>query len=99
VAQRSEERQKHGAVLVKGGRLLATGINSEILDPYIYAPTAEKFSVHAEEAALARVKDAAGAVLYVARVNNQGEERLSKPCPGCQTLISDSRCKRVVWTV
>ena len=79
--------------------MLAVGINTEILDPYLYAPTAEKFSVHAEEAALARVKDASGSVLYVARVNNQGVTRLSKPCPGCQALISAAGVKRVVWTV
>jgi deoxycytidylate deaminase len=73
-------------------------VNREILDPFFYATVAEKFSVHAEEAAIARIQDLRGAVLYVARINNQGEPRMSKPCDGCQGLIDKSGIKKVIYT-
>ncbi len=70
-----------------------------LLDPFYYADVAEKFSVHAEEAAIVRAGDVRGAVLYVARVNNLGELRMSKPCGGCQSLIEKHEIKRVVYTL
>lgn len=70
-----------------------------VLDPYYYADVADKFSTHAEEAAIARIPDASGSVLYVARVNNLGELRMSKPCSGCQDLIDKHGIKRVVFTI
>jgi tRNA(Arg) A34 adenosine deaminase TadA len=97
-ASTSQERYKHGAVIVKGGRIVSSAVNRMLLDPFYYADVADKFSVHAEEAAIARIRDVRGAVLYVARVNNLGELRMSKPCPMCAGLIEKHGIKRVVWT-
>ena len=99
VAHQSQERHRHGAVIVLGGSVHAVGFNSQILDPAYYAATATKFSVHAEEAALAKLDVAKRGILYVARINNAGETRMSKPCPACETLIRTAGIKRVVWTV
>ena len=99
VAQTSTERYKHGAVLVRGGRLLATATNRRTLDPYYYVGVADVFSIHAEDAVMRRVGNPRGAVLYVARVNNAGDERMSQPCEGCQVLIDNFGIKRCVWTV
>ena len=55
-------------------------------------------SVHAEVDALRNVKDAVGATVYVARINRQGEQRLSKPCLSCQQYLDKRGIKRVVYT-
>lgn len=78
--------------------MLATAVNRRTLDPYYYVGVAEIFSIHAEDAVLRKVPDPRGAVLYVARVNNCREERLSAPCEGCVDLIDKFGIKRVVFT-
>jgi len=37
--------------------------------------------------------------LYVARVNNRGEQKMSRPCPQCMQLLIDAGIKRVVYTI
>lgn len=78
--------------------MLATAVNRQILDPFYYATEADKFSVHAEEAAIARCGDIRGATIYVARVNNQGEIRMSAPCGMCQDLIEKAGIRKVIYT-
>ena len=36
--------------------------------------------------------------MYVARINNQGEFRNSRPCPMCQEVLKFVGVKRVVFT-
>jgi cytidine deaminase len=43
---------------------------------------------HAEEAAVRRVRNPRGTVLYVARVNVAGEPVMARPCPRCQRLLA-----------
>lgn len=90
--------------------MVSAGFNYNILDPFYHA-NAPKLSVHAEESAIlnliriargARV-NSNGAVgkgrrytLYVVRINNQGEYRLSAPCDDCTELINDFGVRKVV---
>lgn len=92
---------KHGAVVVHGGRVIGVGVNSYSNDIHMYDHIPQNaWSVHAEIAALRSIKkDLHGAVMYAARVNNQGEERMSKPCVMCQIALKEAGIKRVVYTV
>lgn len=93
-AAQSECAYKHGAVIVRGGAVLASSPNRHRNPPSISYLGA---SVHAEAAVLRRTQ-AAGATLYVARLAPSGPA-LSRPCPRCWTAISLSGVKSVVYTL
>ena len=100
-ASKSKSRKMHGAVVVKSGRVVGTGYNKDRNSPFIVSPEHIKphCSTHAEVAAIKEAKtNATGAVLYVARVNRQGEDRNSKPCRLCQKVITDVGIKKVIYT-
>jgi deoxycytidylate deaminase len=56
-------------------------------------------TIHAERDALSRVKDPRGATLYIAQVNRNGDEKMSRPCDACAELIAQAGIKAVVYTV
>ena len=101
LASKSEARQKHGAIVVKGGSVLGTGYNKDRNHPDNVSPEHIKThcSVHAEVEA---IRDAGwnvkGAVLYVARINRFGEDRYSKPCDRCMVVIEETQIKKVIYT-
>jgi deoxycytidylate deaminase len=100
-ATKSAARNTHGAVIVKGGRVVGTGYNKNRNHPKFVSPEHIKSdcSVHAEASAIRDAgNDVRNAVIYVARVSKNGEDRESKPCPRCLTLIKESGIKRVVHT-
>lgn len=101
-AENSEAKNMHGAVLVKGGRVLAIAVNKNRSHPTAF-DNHDDIRAHAalcaERAALARVADATGAVMYVARVlRKNGQTSLSKPCSRCEKAMIAAGVKRVVWT-
>lgn len=102
MATKSESRQKHGAVIVKGGRVVGTGYNKDRNNPYRVSPEHIKShcSIHAEIDAMrdASWNNLKGAVIYVARVNRNGEDRNSKPCTRCQVVIEETQIKKVIYT-
>lgn len=95
IATLSSCRMKHGAVVVKHGKVLGSATNRTKNNPrYVdwrYS------SIHAEIAAMKKAGWPKRATVYVARVNNFGEARLSKPCLNCQEVLDAFRCK-VEWT-
>jgi deoxycytidylate deaminase len=93
----SEMKQRHGAVVVRGGRVLSIGINKLKNDPE-HVQEYNKCSVHAEADALYRVKIPAGSTVYVARINNAGETRLSRPCSNCYSLMKSLGVSKVIYT-
>ena len=100
-ATKSKARNTHGAVVVKGGRVLGTGWNRDRNSPNIIDPERIKHdcSYHAEEVAIREAgQNLKGAVIYVARINKQGKDRDSKPCVKCSSLIEESGIKRVIYT-
>lgn len=100
-ATKSTARNTHGCVVVKGGRVLATGWNKNRNHPTIVSPEHIKTdcSYHAEEVAIREAGEKAkGAVIYIARVNKHGTDRNSKPCERCNELINKVGIKRVVYT-
>lgn len=102
MAETSEAEFKHGAVVVRGGRVLALGVNkwkNRDMPPTTSTEYNPHLTVHAEVDALSRVKNARGATIYVARVSKHGEERFSRPCPRCEKVLIAAGVKRVVYTV
>lgn len=76
----SDGRQKHGAVLVKGGRIISVGWNRMKNDP---KNVTRNFSRHAEIHALAQAKNVKGATMFVVRHNGLN----SYPCVNCQEAM------------
>lgn len=100
-AGKSQSRQRHGAVVVKSGRVIGTGYNKDKNSPLGVSPEHIKThcSRHAEVEAIRDARfSVEGAILYVARVNRQGIERNSKPCRYCQAVISATKIKKVIYT-
>ena len=90
-AEQSTHKQRHGAVLVKGGRVLSMGINQPSFNRFSLLNrldrSAMKSSLHAEiDCLLKRDHDSTvGSTLYVCRINRSGKIRNSQPCPMCQS--------------
>jgi deoxycytidylate deaminase len=99
VAEASDVDNKHGAVVVKNGRVLSLGVNkwrNKGLFQESYEPV---LTVHAEIDALSRVSDARGAVLYIARVERPKGSKFSRPCWRCMAEIKKAGIKRIIFTV
>lgn len=100
-ATKSTARNTHGAVVVKGGRVIGTGYNRNRNHPNIVSPEHIKTecSIHAEHSAIRDAGyDVKNAIIYVARVNKNGEDRNSRPCPRCHDMIKEHGIKRIVYT-
>ncbi|MFF8848305.1 hypothetical protein ACF08N_37630 [Streptomyces sp. NPDC015127] len=94
-AQRSDCRQKVGAVLAVGNRVLAASPNLRRNSPAIDFRHA---TFHAEEAALRRTRRAVGATAYIARVNSSGLPLLARPCPRCHNALWAAGVVRAYFT-
>jgi deoxycytidylate deaminase len=91
----------HGAIIVKSGRVLGTGHNKDRNSPLYVSP--EHIKTHcSRHAEIEAIRDAnwnvKGAVLYVARVNSNGQDRNSKPCIRCEAVIEETQIKKVIYT-
>lgn len=91
----SEYRWRLGAVIVKGSNVLAVGVNSFRNPPFIDHLNA---TVHAEMAALKKVRNIEGCTIYVARVNNSNIPRLARPCLSCYEHLSNAGIREIVYT-
>ena len=101
LASMSSMRQRHGAVIAAGRRIVGVGINTYRADPNTVTDPKQDASWHAEIMALRslppQVKPAALS-LYVARVNAKGETRHSEPCTYCRQALFRANILRLVWT-
>lgn len=101
VARTSTERQKHGAVIAKGNRVVAVGVNANRNIPINCTNPKMEAAIHAEEAAIRALPsdmDTSRLTLYVARIRKGGDIGLSAPCPRCQDAIAKAGIKEVIWT-
>jgi pyrimidine deaminase RibD-like protein len=91
---------KHGAVIVRGGSVISTGINRFKNHPMTVSPEHIKkwCSVHAEMDAIRKLKDAKGATIYVARIGKMGNQALSRPCNNCYHAIKKAGITKIVYT-
>lgn len=100
-AEESELKMKHGAIVVRGGSLMGTGYNKHRNDPAFLPEdiVRENTTYHAESVAIRSAGDnCRGGVIYIARVNRQGEDRNSRPCVYCRILIEEVGIKKIVYT-
>ena len=102
MATKSNAKNLHGAIIVKGRRVLGIGYNKNRNNPVTVSPEHVKTccSYHAEAVAIkdANKSNLSGAVIYSARVNRDGMDRNGKPCSRCAALIESVGIKRVVFT-
>lgn len=96
-ASRSLETFRHGAVVLCGNRIIATGRNKNV-NPCGLS------SIHAEMNALWKVRDATDVHVVVVRLRRvkgrPGVESLacSKPCKACQNLMRRRGVGRVTFS-
>ena len=99
-AAKSSYKYRVGAVITKGGRVLATGHNKVGHASHIRCYP----SIHAEEHAIYsllvhnRLRDLAGSTIFVCRIHASGKLAMSKPCKKCFDLILSVGIKRIIYT-
>ena len=99
LAELSQCKQMHGAIIVKHNRVLGLGVNKNKNHPNIVMNPKLQAAVHAEVSAIKACQgDTDGATIYVARRNKRGEPMLSKPCSQCQKALDDAGINKVVYT-
>lgn len=103
-AESSDCQQRHGAIVVRGGSVLAIGVNKWRNDITMAGLLHDQgrstdISIHAEIDALSRVSNPRGATIYVARVNRTGKARLSKPCVNCAKALKKAGVSKIVYTL
>ncbi len=79
----------HSAILVKGGRVIGTGLNRY------------ENGIHAEVSAIMKNRNSnlRGADLYVSRALRANPCGMSKPCEECQKVIKEYGINKVYYTV
>lgn len=100
MSEGSEVDMKHGAVIVKNGRVMSLGVN-KWRNQHLQQTTKTWepiLTTHAEMDALSRVSDARGMVIYIARIDSDGNRKLSRPCWRCMDALYKAGVKRVVYT-
>jgi tRNA(Arg) A34 adenosine deaminase TadA len=99
VAKSSTYRWKHGAVVVRGGRVIGFAPNKFRNSPFV---DPENVTDHAEAAIIRELlknySDLRNSTIYIARISNNDEIRMSRPCPDCMKLIVEAGIKEIVYT-
>lgn len=99
IAESSTCKNRHGAVIAQGRRILSVGINTFRSNPNNVTDPKNEASFHAEISALRGLRSRSdGLSLYVGRLSRQGNSLLSKPCMRCWDIISSSGISRVVYS-
>ena len=113
VASLSDHKQtKLGCVLVDKHRIISSGHNSSTrcsllqkqMDTARFgSPDQHRGPVHAETACLLPLirqgYDMARSDLYISRRHRNGSLALSRPCPGCMSLLRANGVRRVFFSV
>lgn len=97
----SVNKYKHGAVIVRGGRIISTGINKFKNHPMVFNDVKlikQSAHVHAEIDAMRKIGDLRGAKIYIARINKNGVRGLSRPCDACYQEITNAGIHKIVYT-
>lgn len=101
IASMSTCTHRHGAIITKGGRVLAVGVGFDRNDPRNVENPKRQAAVHAEVAAIRACAGASlkGATIYVARRTALGTPAMSKPCVNCEAAIRAAGITKVFYTV
>jgi deoxycytidylate deaminase len=96
--QNNFPKYKMACVVVRGGRVLAIGIN-RITPGILKHPAYCNKAMHAELDAILQINRAAlhNSTVYVAGVSKGKNLIKSKPCPSCQQMLREFGIHSVVW--
>lgn len=101
LANSSDHTFKHGAVVVKDGKMVSFGTNKYKANQTNIKTRNMRNSMHAEECAVLQLgtkKFTENATIYVARIASYGRAN-SKPCVRCQKILrSWGFCKAIYTT-
>ena len=100
-ALRSQHNFKHGAVIVKNGKVINSARNQYCTIDRINSFKARIWSIHAEMNALQGLPRSLtrGADIYVVRVSKKNQQFMnSKPCKICSSLIKKAGIKNVYYS-
>ena len=100
IASLSDVKQRHGALIVKGGRVVSFGFNSQRNLPHDNVPSGD-YTYHAEQSAIKVCPDETldGARIYIARLSRRGLPALSRPCDQCMVRILKAGIKEIIYTI
>lgn len=100
VASTSTCRQRHGAILAAGKRVLAVGVNTSRTNPLNCTHPKTESAFHAEVTVLRQLRgvDLSRATLYVARLTRNQEPGNSRPCNYCAGALDTAGVSQVLWT-
>ena len=101
--QSSYGKFRHGAVLVKGNSVRSISCNKHRHCSFGARFRKEGYgeaTLHAELGAILGMDRSTtqGSTVYVARINKEGEARISKPCPMCEAAMRHVGVRRVYYT-
>ena len=101
--QSGHDTFRHGAVLVKGGSILNIAANSDNHTSFgqRFRTAPGRATHHAETACVLGIdrETTQGSTIYTARVNRQGEWKMSKPCSMCHEVMKYVGVRKVVYTI
>lgn len=90
----------------KKGRVISIGKNSYVKTHPLQACHARKMGkpdsifLHAEVHAILKCRDLSSAhKIFISRFDVNGNPRLAKPCPICNSAIKEAGIKHIEWTV
>lgn len=95
-AKKSDHKQKIGAIIFKGKRVISVGHNysSRSVRSVTKRFCRWETSVHAEVSCILNAKrDLKGYNILVIRINNQGKLMLAKPCKYCLAYLNHVQIK------
>lgn len=98
------QRRLYAVITNKRGRILSEGTNSYIKTHPTQQHYATKVNLpdknflHAEMAAMVKIRNGTPHSIYVARVDAHNEPCIAKPCPVCYLAIREAGIKEVFYT-
>jgi tRNA(Arg) A34 adenosine deaminase TadA len=95
LALTSDNRFRIGAIVVKSRRVLGGSANITRQSP---STPPNRFSIHAEIAALRVASFTDKAILYVARLSSNDQTAMARPCSWCMQKITEAGIDKVVYT-
>lgn len=101
-AEKSKFTYRHGAVLVRGGHIISSAFNENRFCSFgARFRTEDGIATHHAELRCILGLDRSmttGATVYVVRISNSGEFKMSKPCQMCRDSMRFVGVKRVIYT-
>ena len=98
--QSNHKVHKHGALLIKGGKIINTSPNKVSYNSFASRFTKFWPTLHAEIGAVLGIDRSVtiGADIWVIRVNKLGKLRNSKPCRVCMEVLKSCGIRRVYYS-